>query len=295
MRPDRTWSAWSAPLAGADGSPVASPNARYIQWRAEFGGSAGNTPILDSTTLAYLPQNTPPTVKNISVATQFGAAAAAKPATTQAVSSSYSITVTDTGDSGPATSAGTPTQAVARPGVRHLVVMWQAEDPDNDRLTFTLHFRGEGEREWKLLKSNLAESAFTVDGDVLADGKYFFRVTASDLASNPASTAREAELISPPVLVDNTPPLVTSGAVKRAGAGVEIDFEAADAASMLRRAEYSVDAGPWTPAEASDGILDSLQERLLVRLEGLAAGEHLVVLRVYDSAENAGLAKLLLK
>jgi len=294
MRPDRTWSDWSAPLTGADGSPVASPNARYVQWRAEFSGSSGSTPILDSTTLAYLPQNTPPVVRNISVTTQIGAAAS-KPAATQAVSSSYSITVTDGADTGPATSAGTPTQAVSRGGVRQLAIAWQAEDPDNDRLTFALHFRGEGEREWKLLKANLAESAFTVDGDVLADGKYFFRVTASDLPSNPASAAREAELISPPVLVDNTPPLVTVGAVKRAGAAVEIDFEAVDAASMLRRAEYSVDAGPWTPAEPADGILDSLKERLLVRLENLPASEHLVVLRVYDSAENAGLAKVLLK
>ncbi len=141
----------------------------------------------------------------------------------------------------------------------------------------------------------MTDSSFTLDGDVLADGKYFFRVTASDLPSNPATAAREAELISPPVLVDNTPPLVTVGAAKKAGAGVEIDFEAADAASILRRAEYSVDAGPWTPAEAADGILDSLRERLIVRLDKLTPGEHLVVLRVYDSAENAGLAKTVLR
>ena len=68
-----------------------------------------------------------------------------------------------------------------------------------------------------------------------------------------------------------------------------------DAASPLRRAEYSLDAGPWTPAEAVDGILDSLRERLRVRLDKLSPGEHLVVLRVYDSAENAGLAKVVLK
>jgi len=83
--------------------------------------------------------------------------------------------------------------------------------------------------------------------------------------------------------------------VKRSAAGAEIEFEAADAASILRRSEYSVDAGPWTPAEAADGILDSLRERLVVRPEKLTPGEHLVVLRVYDSAENAGLAKVVLR
>ena len=190
---------------------------------------------------------------------------------------------------------GTPTQAATRGGVRQLVIAWQAEDPDNDRLSFKLQFRGEGEREWKLLKSSIGENSYTVDGDVLADGKYFFKVTASDLPNNPASSAREAELVSPPVLVDNTPPLVTPGAIRRSGGKVEIDFDAADAASMLRRAEYSIDAGPWTPAEAADGILDSLSEHLVVRLEDVTPGEHLVVIRVFDSAENAGLAKVVLR
>jgi len=136
-------------------------------------------------------------------------------------------------------------------------VAWQAEDPDNDRLGFALHFRGEGEREWKLLKSNLSETAFTVEADVLADGKYYFRVTASDLASNPASTAREAELISPQSWSTHAAS-GGGGAVRRSGARVEIDFDAADAASMLRRAEYSVDAGHGR-RRGVRRILDSLK------------------------------------
>jgi outer membrane protein assembly factor BamB len=295
LRPDPTWSDWSEPLKDPTGSQIPSPNARYVQWQAEFGGSSGASPILDSVTLAYLPQNTAPAVRNISVTTLTGTTAP-KPPATQAVSSSYSVTVTaDGSDSGPATSAGTPTQSLARSSVRQLQIAWQADDPNNDRLSFSLHFRGEGEQEWKLIKANLQDSSLTLDGDILADGKYFFRVTASDLPSNPGSTAKEAELTSPPVLVDNTPPLVSAGVPKSAGAGFEIDFDAIDAASPLRRAEYSVDAGIWTPAEAADGIFDSMKERVVVRLGKLAPGEHLVVLRVYDSAENAGLAKVVLK
>lgn len=295
MRPDRTWGDWSAPLLDSNGSQVPSPNARYIQWKAEFSGASGRTPILDSVTLAYLPQNTPPVVRNITVTTQLAAAAASKAGGTQAVSSSYSITVTDTGETPPPTSTGTPTQALTRSGIRQLQIAWQADDPDSDRLTYSLHFRGEGEREWKLIKAHLLENTFVLEGDVLADGRYFFRVTASDSPGNPPATAREAELISAPVLVDNTPPLVTAGTPRRAGDKVEIEFEAVDAASPLRRAEYSLDAGPWTLAEAVDGILDSLRERLRVRLDKLSPGEHLVVMRVYDSAENAGLAKVVLK
>ena len=32
--PDEAWSEWSAPYTDAEGSPIASPSARYLQWRA---------------------------------------------------------------------------------------------------------------------------------------------------------------------------------------------------------------------------------------------------------------------
>jgi hypothetical protein len=49
------------------------------------------------------------------------------------------------------------------------------------------------------------------------------------------------------------------------------------------------------PVEASDGVTDSAHERFLIRLENLPAGEHLLVIRVYDSAGNEGLAKLVIR
>ena len=41
--PDDTWSAWSAAYANADGSPVTSPKARYLQWRVVLSGKRGRT------------------------------------------------------------------------------------------------------------------------------------------------------------------------------------------------------------------------------------------------------------
>jgi hypothetical protein len=295
-RPDKTWSDWSGPLTAVGGSPVRSPNARYIQWKAEFSGSGQKTPVLDSVTLAYLPQNTPPALKSIQATSKTSATGAATTAAPQPVASSaYSITVTDTGVAAPTTSAGTPTQALSRPAERQMQITWQAEDPDGDHLVYSLYFRGEDEREWKLAKGDLSEKTFLLDADVLADGRYFFRVTASDLPSNPPNSAREAELVSAPVLIDNTPPLVSASAPNRTGARVEIQFEAVDAAGVLRRGEYSLDAGRWTPLEAMDGVIDSPRERFLLRLGNLAPGERLFVVRVYDAAGNAGLAKVVLR
>jgi hypothetical protein len=297
IRPDKTWSEWSEALTNAGGSSVTSPNARYVQWKAEFTGPASANPVLEGVTLAYLPQNTPPVVKSISVTAQLAsaAAAAAKAAAAQPQSAAaYTVTVTDTADS-LSTSTGTPTQPVARPGAEQLQIAWQAEDPDGDRLVYSLYFRGEDEREWKLLKSDLADNTYAIDSDSLADGRYAFRVIASDSPANPPAAARTAELVSGPVLIDHTPPAVTAGAPRRSGGHVEVEFEAADATSPLRRAEYSLDAGPWIPIEPAEGILDSQHERFLLKLDNVAPGEHVIVLRAMDSVNNAGLAKVLVR
>jgi sugar lactone lactonase YvrE len=294
-KPDRTWSDWSEPLSVSSGSRISSPNARYIEWKAELGGSGGATPILNSVILAYLPQNSPPVVKSINVVTQSAPSVQATKAAVSSSSGAYSVTVTDTGDVSAGGSAGTPTQTLPRASSQQITVSWQAEDPDNDRLVYTLYFRSEDATQWMILKSGTHDTSVTFDGDILADGKYFFRVLASDRESNPPPGAREAQLTSSPVMIDNTPPIVTVGSVKYASGSAHIEFDAADAASPLRRCEYSLDAASWVPVEAADGVIDSLREKFVLDLAGLAPGEHLLVIRAADSANNTGLAKVVLK
>ena len=293
-KPDRTWSDWSEPLADASGSRIASPNARYIQWKAELVGTGG-TPVLDGVTLAYLPQNSPPVVKSINVITQSVAAPQTARPAASSPSSAYSVTVSDTGDVNTSAPAGTPTQTLPRAALQQITVAWQAEDPDGDRLVYNVYFRGEGETQWKLLRGDTHENSVTFDADVLADGKYFFRVVASDREANPPPTAREAQLVSAPVMIDNTPPVVTIGVVRHSGGAAHIEFEAADAASPLRRCEYSLDAASWVPVAAADGVIDSLREKFVLDLAGLAPGEHLLVIRAADSANNTGVTKVILK
>ena len=169
-------------------------------------------------------------------------------------SSAYSVTVTDTGDSSAAAPAGTATQTLPRASSQQITVAWQAEDPDGDRLVYTLYFRSEDATQWMVLKSGMHDNSLTFDGDILADGKYFFRVVASDREANPPPSAREAQLTSAPIMIDNTPPVVTLGTVRYSSGTAHIEFEAADAASPLRRCEYSLDARagcPWKPPTAS--------------------------------------------
>ena len=299
-KPDRTWSDWSEPLADASGSRIASPNARYIQWKAELAGGTGGasgpgTPVLDSVMLAYLPQNSPPVVKSINVVMQSVAASQTARQAASSASAAYSVTVSDTGDATTSAPAGTPTQTLPRAASQQITVAWQADDPDGDRLVYNAYFRGEGETQWKLLRSDMHENAITFDADVLADGKYFFRVVASDREANPPATARDAQLVSAPVMIDNTPPAVTIGVVRHSGATAHIEFEAADAASPLRRCEYSLDAASWVPVAAADGVIDSLREKFVLEITGLAPGEHLLAIRAADSANNTGTSKVILK
>jgi len=285
-RPDKTWSDWETVAS----SMVKSPNARYIQWRAELSGSGA---ILENVSIAYLPQNNPPAVRSINVSAQAAGGSAAKLSAGSSATAAYSITVTDTGES--STAAGTPTQALSRAAGSQIQVSWQADDPDGDKLTYTLYFRGEDETEWKLLRTNMFENSLLLDGDVLADGRYFFRVVASDRPSNAANVAREDDLVSSPVLIDNTPPVVTLSAPRRADAHLEVDADVTDQTSPLRRCEYSLDAGPWTPVEAADGVTDSPREQFHIVIDKLRAGEHVLVVRAYDTANNAGLAKVVVR
>ena len=287
-RPDKTWSDWSEPLSNSQDSLIHSPNARYVQWRASLEGPGA---AIENVSLAYLPQNNPPVIRGISVTMQNSAQKAAA-ATNSQTSAAYSITVTDTGET--STPAGTPTQTLSHGSGSQIQVTWQADDPDGDRLLYSLYFRGEDEKEWKLLRANVAENSLLLDGDVLADGRYYFRVVASDQPSNAPNVARTDELVSSPVLIDNTPPVVTLSAPQRSSDRVEVDVNVVDQTSPLRRVEYSLDAGPWTPVEAADGVTDSPHEQYHIAIDRLRAGEHLLVVRAYDTANNAGLAKVVI-
>ena len=285
-RPDKSWSGWSDPLPDLAGSPVQSPPARFLQWQATLRGGSR----LDSVRVYYLPQNSAPLVRSVNVVPEAAKPESSSSAQSASATSSYSITVSASGDStGPQQTGGQSSSSAA---VRRLAIVWGAEDPDGDELRAEVSFRGEGETQWKVVERDLPGPKFSVESDTLADGWYEFRVRVNDGKANPADRAREAERISRPVLVDQTPPVVTLLAGGGAGG---LLFEAEDAVSEIRSAEFAVDAGDWRPVLSDDGVLDARRERFTVRPGSLEPGEHLVVLRVRDRSGNAALAKALVR
>lgn len=292
VRPDATWSDWATPNGEAQHGLIVSPVARYIQWRGEW--DSGSSADCLSVTVPYLSQNGAPTVRSISATSVLGTNPAKAAAGAAASSSAYSVTVTDTGEA-PASTSSAAGQTVSRLQTTQTQVTWQADDPDSDKMTFALYFRPEEAKEWQLIRSRMSENTLLLDPDVFADGRYLFRVVASDAPANAPQYAKQNELVSAPVLVDNTPPVLTMSRPRRNGTTVDIEFTATDATSSLKKCEYSLDGLFWQPIEAADGLTDTQAEKFFVHLEKLRPGEHLIVFRAYDTAGNAGLGRVLVQ
>jgi hypothetical protein len=75
--------------------------------------------------------------------------------------------------------------------------------------------------------------------------------------------------------------------------GSLLRFEAADAASPILQAEYSIDAKEWIRVEPEDGLSDSPTETYSIRLAGAAHGAYVLV-RVTDIARNVAAASFVL-
>ncbi|HEX8890906.1 MAG TPA: hypothetical protein VF779_17280 [Pyrinomonadaceae bacterium] len=285
-RPDTTWSEWSAPYRDPAGAQVTSPRARFIQWRAVLraaAASAGNVETrMEDVSLAYLPRNVAPEITNI---------------TTLPVGVGLQTIVQIQTDPNIESSGLDPSLfgAVAQVPPRRLYqrgahsLQWQAEDRNGDTLEYSVYYRSMNESSFRLLKDKLRDNFFTVDGAALADGRYVFKVVASDAPDNSGGQALTGERTSEPVDIDNTPPVIRSvGEAQVAGDRVRVTFEVEDATGMVKRADTSVDGAAWRAVFPDDGIADSPHERYTLDLPITGAGEHTVSLRAFDMSGNVG-------
>ncbi|MDQ1639214.1 MAG: hypothetical protein QOF62_2553 [Pyrinomonadaceae bacterium] len=281
-RPDTTWSEWSTTYRNADGTQVTSPRARFIQWRATLhGGGAGAAAWMEDATLAYLPRNVAPEVLSIT-SLPFGIGL--QPGAQIQVDPNIESSGLDPSLFG-AVAQVAPRRIFQR-GARSF--QWQAEDRNGDTLEYAIYYRALNETTFRLLKDKLRDNFYTIDGATLADGRYIIKVTASDAPENAAGEALSGERLSEPVDIDNTPPVIRVAAGQPVGSAAAIGFDADDATGKIKRADFSVDGGPWTPLFPDDGIADSGHERYSVTLRTLAGGEHTVSLRAFDSSGNVG-------
>jgi hypothetical protein len=288
-RPDATWSEWSAPYRDPAGAQVTSPRARFIQWRAVLKaapGAGGAETRMEDVSLAYLPRNVAPEVLSITaLPVGVGLQSIVQIQTDPNIESSG----LDPSLFGAV--AQVPPRRLYQRGARSL--QWQAEDRNSDTLEYSIYYRSINEASFRLLKEKLRDNFFTVDGAALADGRYIFRVVATDAPDNPGGQALTGERTSEPVDVDNTPPVVrVVGEAQVSGDRVRVIFEVEDVVGMVRRADASFDGTAWRPAYPDDGIADSPRERYTLDLPATGTGEHTISLRAFDMSGNIGSTRI---
>lgn len=315
--PDRNWSPWR-PVDLQREQPIDAPPARFIQWRAVLReGQVG--PSLDSVVINYLPKNVAPEISSVYV--QPGARFVTMPRGPE----STAVTVGPAPQGQARIDLGTPPATRDRTSV---AVRWDSTDDNDDQLTYSLWYRGDGESRWKLLRQDLREKNYSFDAGLLPDGGYTLRVMASDAPSHTPADALSAQKESQRFEVDNTPPAVVNLVAVQDGENIHVTFRAVDDYSVIAKAEFSVDASSWQTVEPVGQLSDSRTENYDFNAssdgapaEAGAAGteeergsepaasrrrqprgatpvqeeEHVVVVRVHDRIDNIGTAKTIVR
>jgi hypothetical protein len=166
---------------------------------------------------------------------------------------------------------------------------WQAEDRNNDTLEYSIYYRALNEQTFRLLKDNLPDNFYTIDGATLADGRYVIKVVVSDAPDNPPGQKLSSERLSEPIDIDNTPPVVkVMGQPQITRDAVRVMFAVEDATGKIKKADASFNGAAWAPVFQDDGIADSGQEVYTVEFSSLGPGEHTISLRSFDSSGNVG-------
>ena len=285
--PDRNWSGWKKIDMLKDGE-VMVPSARFIQWKAVLHAGVP-APRVDSVLLNYLPKNVAPDFEDVAV--QVGYRYQSQPKT-----------------------PGIDTSAPPPP-IRDrdsIAVKWTVHDDNEDQMTYSVFYRGDGENRWLLLKDGITDKFYSFDASLLPDGGYTVKVVASDTPSHSPGQALSAEKESSRFEVDTTPPQIESLAATMEGGKIRISFQAVDGFSTIKHAEYSVDANDWQFLEPVGQLSDARHEAYdfaasvpgdppaagqpaVVQPAATGNTEHVVVVRVYDRYDNMNSAKYVVR
>ncbi len=286
-RAQKDWSPW----AKLSDDRVASPAARFLQYRATISGAAE----LYDVTAAYEMKNVAPVLEALESTPanyKFPAPVAAVPP------SSPALTLPPLGRANPVPAPAPAADAGASPTLTsakgYIGARWLASDENGDTLTFKIEIRGEHESAWKPLHENLQERYYSWDSTAYPDGKYRVRVTASDAPSNtPEQTltsSRESDLF----LIDNTAPEISALTASAQAGKIDVRFHAKDALNVLDKAEYSVNGGDWKVVEPTTRLTDSEEHDYRFQVDR-GAGEATIAVRVSDAYENQAVAKTVVK
>ncbi len=293
-KPDDTWSPWSAAVTARDGGAVQVPDARYVQLRAVLRQGKGGSPIVKSMHASIVRHNSAPKIRDVFTLRR-GVHLTALPVE-QANSKTLSLNARALKELRSPPKRQRQTRVRQRTTAGMMTIAWRVTDADGDDLIYRVEMRRyDGTpSKWVSVADDATEDGFySFDSRAYPDGRYQFRVTASDRPSNAPRDALFDRHVSEPILIDNRAPKLSGARVTRLSNGrLRVVATAQDAHSRLERSQVSINGGPWLMLPAADGLLDSKSERLQVILANDEWTPHdgavtAVRIRVADEAGNA--------
>jgi hypothetical protein len=291
-KPEKTWTDWSAAASLAPEIAVSNPPTRYLQYRVSFSRelrSASATAQLRRVQFYYQSQNVAPVVSQIRVLAE-GFSVSKMVQMPMDVPMNLDQLMGGGRPGNPMAGMRPPLKVTRGPGL--CTVVWEASDPNQDQLEYSVAIRAESETAWTTLVDKTSDVFFSFDSTGFHEGRYFVKVTASDAPSNPPELVRTAERISEAFLIDNTPPVLTVKKQQVDKGHARIAVEAVDGISVISSAAYSLDGKDDVSLRPDDVIFDSTTETFTVDLNDLSKGSHSLLLHVQDEAKNTSVLKL---
>lgn len=291
------WGEWTKDEAIGNDKSLALPEGpgRYLQYRLTLAQKAKDvSPIrMDYVEAFFIQPNAAPVVASIRVSDKPLPGPAKKPAgATAGGRPSPGASAKPVGGAASATGQSQSGGRAARSNSMNVAIAWQVFDPNQDALQFALYFKAEDETTWKLIDDELRVANLPLNVSGVADGRYRFKVVASDALANMPGEGLTGQQISAEVIVDNTPPQVASKAARVKGRDVTLKLELTDALSSLSAVKMDLDNGDTVPLLPIDGMLDELFEQVEWTLKGLAPGEHVATISVTDRRGNTTVEKM---
>ena len=275
--PDSTWTDWQS---AREGSPVPSPSARYLQWRAQLDGAAAVREVR----VAYAEVNQPPRIEEFTAYPEPGRYYRGEITPRQDPITQVLPGGTRVQYSVPSPPPGAPEiMPTWATGLRPL--QWRTSDPNGDPVRARLDFRRVGTSAWTPIDDDIETPPYTWDTNGLAEGDYELRLTVSD-ADRQGEDGLSDELTISPLTVDHTPPTLSGVEARAQGREVRVTGEARDAGLYVAQVDVRVDNGDWRPARAVDGLWDAASERFEARLAELEPGDHQITVRAADAVGN---------
>ncbi|MEQ9498909.1 MAG: hypothetical protein RIT81_18665 [Deltaproteobacteria bacterium] len=296
---DDTWTDWAGAVTSADGGPVDLPRTRYVQIRAELSGGTNAAPVVKSLHASVVRQNIAPKVTEVFMLRRGVYMASLPKEDDKEKTVTLSSNVIRDLRKPERNKDRTRARQGSRPGM--MTVAWTSTDPNGDDLLYRVEMTrlDPPAMDWNTVADGLTDQYWSFDSRAYPDGRYRFRVTASDRPANPPDAALTDRFESEPFVVDNGAPKIRKVAARSTRAGrVRIEAVAEDDTSAIGVAEFAVGGGPWLMLPAKDGLVDAKSEALAVDVTDseevgavkLGKGKRTVLIRVEDDAGNEATA-----